>query len=80
MVVDVDIVISSQQIQIGDKSFLIDQVEYLDFVVNSFAGMAGPRMRWRRKSFRRSPSAPCHLSGADAPVSPKTLARADMPC
>ena len=45
---DTDIVISTQEIRVGDQVFATDKVEYLDFLVNSYEGMQGPRIRWRR--------------------------------
>jgi hypothetical protein len=45
---DTDIVISVEEIRIGDQTFKTDKVEYLDFLVNSYRGMQGPRLRWRR--------------------------------
>jgi hypothetical protein len=48
LVTDTDIVISTGEIRIGDQTFAVDKVEYLDFLVNSYKGMQGPRMRWRR--------------------------------
>lgn len=47
-VLNTDIIISSEEIRIGDLRFVIDQVQYLDFLVNSYNGMAGPRLRFRR--------------------------------
>jgi hypothetical protein len=48
MATDTDIVISTEEIRIGDRVFATDKVEYLDFLVNSHEGMEGPRVRWRR--------------------------------
>jgi hypothetical protein len=45
---DTDIMISVEEIRIGDQTFDTDKVEYLDFLVNSYRGMQGPRLRWRR--------------------------------
>jgi hypothetical protein len=45
---ETDIVISTQEIRIGDQVFATDKVEYLDFLVNSYEGMQGPRIRWRQ--------------------------------
>ncbi len=45
-VLDTDIIVSSKEIRIGDRTFAIDRVEYLDFLVNSYKGMQGP---WRRR-------------------------------
>jgi hypothetical protein len=47
-VMDIDIIITSREIRIGKQTFRIDQVEYLDFLVNSYQGMPGPSVRWRR--------------------------------
>jgi hypothetical protein len=48
VVTDMDIVISAGEIRIGDRTFPMDKLEYLDFLVNSYSGMKGPRLRWRR--------------------------------
>jgi hypothetical protein len=48
---DTDIVISTKEIKIGEMSFSVDEVAYLDFLVNSYRGMPGPRVRWRRMIF-----------------------------
>ena len=48
LVTDTDIVVSCSEIRIGDRRFRVDEVEYLDFLVNSYRGMRGPRMRFRR--------------------------------
>jgi hypothetical protein len=45
---DTDIVISTREIRIGDQVYATDKVEYLDFLVNSYEGMQGPMIRWRR--------------------------------
>jgi hypothetical protein len=47
-IMDTDIVISSEVIRIGETTFPLEEVEYLDFLVNSYDGMPGPRMRFRR--------------------------------
>jgi hypothetical protein len=48
LVTDTDIVISIEEIRVGDRSFSVGKVEYLDFLVNSYRGMPGPWLRWRR--------------------------------
>lgn len=48
LVTEMDILISTGEIRIGDRSFAVDKIEYLDFLVNSYKGMRGPRMRWRQ--------------------------------
>jgi len=48
LVTDTDLVISTKEIKIGERSFSVDEVEYLDFLVNSYRGMPGPRLRLRR--------------------------------
>ena len=48
LVTDTDIILTAEEIRIGDQRFRIDEVEYLDFLVNSYRGMPGPRLRWRR--------------------------------
>jgi hypothetical protein len=45
-VLDTDIIVSSKEIRIGGRTFAIDRVEYLDFLVNSYKGMPSP---WRRR-------------------------------
>ncbi len=52
LVTGTDIMISVNEIRIGDQTFLVDELEYLDFLVNSYEGMAGPRIRWRRITLR----------------------------
>src|SRR6201995_2832120 len=50
--VDVDVIITSEKIRIGDQTFMVAEVEYLDFLVNSYAGMEGPYIRrgfWVRR-------------------------------
>jgi hypothetical protein len=48
LVTETDIIIDTNKIKIGDQSYEVAQVEYLDFLVNSYAGMKGPRIRYRR--------------------------------
>jgi len=48
LVTETDIIISVKEIRIGDQTFATEKVEYLDFLVNSYRGMPGPRLRWRR--------------------------------
>ena len=44
-VTDTDIVVTIEEIRIGGQRFLVSEVEYLDFLVNSYDGMPGPRAR-----------------------------------
>jgi hypothetical protein len=55
-VVDVDVIITSEKIRIGDQTFMVAEVEYLDFLVNSYDGMEGPYIRrgfWVRRMVLR---------------------------
>jgi hypothetical protein len=47
LVTGTDIVISIEEIRVGDQSFSVDRIEYLDFLINSYRGMPGPRLRRR---------------------------------
>jgi hypothetical protein len=57
VVTDTDIIISIEEIRGGDQRFAVSGIEYPDFLVNSYHGMPGPRVRWRRTA--RSIPIPC---------------------
>jgi hypothetical protein len=44
-VTDTDIIVTTEEIRIGGQCFRVSEVEYLDFLVNSYDGMPGPRAR-----------------------------------
>jgi hypothetical protein len=47
-ITDIEIMVSSAGVKIGDDRFPMDKIEDLDFLVNSYDGMRGPLVRWRR--------------------------------
>jgi hypothetical protein len=47
-ITEIEILISSDEIRVGDQCFRVAEVGYLDFLVNSYQGMRGPKFRWRR--------------------------------
>jgi len=43
LITDTDIFVSVEEIRIGEQRFRVSEIEYLDFLVNSYDGMPGPR-------------------------------------
>jgi hypothetical protein len=52
LVTNTDIIITIDEIRVGDQRFAVCEIEYLDFLVNSYHGMVGPRLKWRRMTLR----------------------------
>lgn len=46
--VDTDLTMTSEGIRIGEQYYPIDQVQYLDFLVEGYDGMLGPRFQWQQ--------------------------------
>jgi hypothetical protein len=47
-VADIDLTVTSEGIRIGDQYYPMDQVQYLDFLVEGHDRMLGPRFTWQR--------------------------------
>ena len=43
LITDTDIIVSIEEIRIGEQRFRVSEIDYLDFLVNSYDGMPGPR-------------------------------------
>jgi len=52
LITETEIVINSDEIRIGNKCFRVAKIEYLDFLVNGYQGMRGPKLRWQRMVLR----------------------------
>lgn len=47
-VADIDLIITREGIRVGDQFYPMAQVQYLDFLVEGYDGMLGPRYTWQR--------------------------------
>ena len=64
-VTDTDIIITIEEIRVGDQRFRVSEIEYLDFLVNSYDGMPGPRVSPRGGIFGLLLGGRMALSGCD---------------
>lgn len=65
LVTDTDIIVSIEEIRIGEQRFRVNEIEYLDFLVNSYQGMPGPRVSPRGGIFGLLTGGRIVLNGCD---------------